>query len=112
MVARYRYARALEQRGDEAAAREALETVITARPVAPPIVLASAFVDDARLAERAGDRARALVLYRYALDVVGGDPRAHDAAQRAIARLAPRDRVHEFLTFDRDLCLTANVSRP
>jgi Flp pilus assembly protein TadD len=51
-------------------------------------VLASAFVDYARLLERAGDAARALTMYRRALDVVGGDPRARENAVRAIKRLS------------------------
>jgi len=51
-------------------------------------VLASTFVDYARLLEHAGDRARALAMYRTALDIVGGDPRAHEDAVRAIKRLA------------------------
>jgi len=87
-VARYRYARLLEARGDAAGARDALEEIIARRPLAPPIVLASTYVDYARLLEHAGDRARALVMYRSALDIVGGDPRAHEEAVRAIKRLS------------------------
>jgi tetratricopeptide (TPR) repeat protein len=88
LVARYRYAKALDARGDTARARDELEKVINARPPAPGIVLASAFVDYARLIERSGDRARALTMYRYAIDVVGGDPRARNDAMRAVKRLA------------------------
>ena len=88
-VARYRHARALEAIGDRDRAREELERVVTARLV-PAIVLASALVDYAETIERTGDRARALGLYRDAARIVGGDPRAHDQATRAIARLTPR----------------------
>jgi tetratricopeptide (TPR) repeat protein len=88
MVARYRYARALASRGDAPRARDALEQVIAARPPAPAIVLASAFVDYARLLERAGDRTRALTMYQYALDIVGSDPQARDDAARAVKRLS------------------------
>ncbi len=87
-VARYRYARVLASRGDTAGAREAFERVIAARPLAPAIVLASAFDEYAHLLERAGDRARALTMYRYAIDVAGGDPRAHSDAMRGAKRLA------------------------
>jgi tetratricopeptide (TPR) repeat protein len=87
-VARYRYARVLVARGDRQRARNELEKVIAARPIAPAFVLASAFVECARLLEQSGDRSRALEMYRYAIDVVGGDPRAHDDATRAVKRLA------------------------
>jgi tetratricopeptide (TPR) repeat protein len=87
-VARYRYARVLAARGDRQRARDELEKVIAARPLAPAFVRASAFVECARLLEQSGDRSRALEMYRYALDVVGGDPRARDDAARAVKRLA------------------------
>jgi tetratricopeptide (TPR) repeat protein len=87
-VARYRYARLLQARGATARARDALEEILARRPLAPPIVLASTYVDYARLLEHSGDRARALAMYRNALDIVGGDPRAHDEALRATKRLA------------------------
>lgn len=98
-VARYRYARLLEARGDSTRAREMLEQVIAARPPAPSIVLASAFADCARLVERDGDRARALQMYRFAIDVVGGDPRAHEEASRAIRRLTRPARPRHFFDF-------------
>jgi Flp pilus assembly protein TadD len=88
LVARYRYAKALDTRGDHTRAINELEQVIAARPAAPAIVLASAFVDYARLLERSGDRTRALTNYRYAIDVVGGDPRARTDAMRAVKRLS------------------------
>jgi tetratricopeptide (TPR) repeat protein len=112
LVTRYRYARVLEARGDTTRARETLEQLVAARPSAPAIVLASAYADCARLVERDGDRARALQMYRYALDVIGGDPRAHESASRAIRRLTRPLRERHFLTFDRVLCLTAHFSRP
>ncbi|HWF85002.1 MAG TPA: tetratricopeptide repeat protein [Vicinamibacterales bacterium] len=87
-VVRYRYARVLEARGDTVRAQAELERVIAARPVAPAIVLASAFTDCARLLERRGETARALALYRYAIAVVGGDPAAHSDAVRGVKRLA------------------------
>src|SRR5262249_42174888 len=98
LVARYRHARVLERRGDEADARAELARVLDARPAAPPIVRASALVDVARLAERDGDPSRALALYRSAVDVVGADPHAHDDALRAIARLT-KARAGDFFDF-------------
>ena len=68
--------------------------MIAARAV-PPIVLASAYVDYAAALERTGDRARALAMYRDAARIVGGDPRAHDRASRAIKRLAPNTILRE-----------------
>ncbi|HEX7606062.1 MAG TPA: tetratricopeptide repeat protein [Usitatibacter sp.] len=88
VVARYRYARVLEARKQDAPARDALQQVIAA-PMVPAIVLASALVDYAQMIERDGDRARALALYRDASRVVGAEPRARDLAARAIKRLAP-----------------------
>jgi tetratricopeptide (TPR) repeat protein len=88
VVARYRYARVLKARKDDAHARDALEKVIAAS-IVPAIVLASALVDYAQMIERDGDRARALALYRDAARIVGAEPRARDLAARAIKRLAP-----------------------
>jgi tetratricopeptide (TPR) repeat protein len=90
LVARYRYARVLERRGDQAAARAEIDRVIDPHAAAPAIVRASALVDAARFAERDGDRSRARALYRSAADVIGADPQAHDDALHAIARLAER----------------------
>ena len=111
VVARYRYARVLEARKDERA-RDALEQVIAA-PIVPAIVLASALVDYAQMIERAGDRARALALYRDAARIVGAEPRARDLATRAIKRLAPQgDPRSKFFDFSGTLCLTSQFSHP
>ena len=88
-VARYRYARVLDAGGARARAREQLDHVIAARPIAPAIVLASALVDYAQWLEDAGDRARAVAMYRDAAQIAGGDPRARDQAARALTRLSP-----------------------
>jgi tetratricopeptide (TPR) repeat protein len=112
-VARYRFARVLEAQGDRRRALDQLEHIVTTRPLAPAFVLASAFVEYARLLEDDGDRARALTMYRYALEVVGGDPRAHEIAARGVKRLTnSAGRKQKILTFDRVLCLTARFSRP
>jgi len=75
-------------------------------------VLASAFTDCAQLVERSGDAERALSLYRYAIDVVGGTPRAHAEAIRGVKRLEGGGNRAQFLTFDARLCLTLGNSRP
>jgi tetratricopeptide (TPR) repeat protein len=84
--ARFGLARIATARGDDARAREQLETLIAA-PTAPPIVLASAYIEYARLLERSGDRVRAIENYRHAAQVGGGDSRAHDDARTALKRL-------------------------
>jgi tetratricopeptide (TPR) repeat protein len=89
MMARYRYAKVLEARKDDARAREMLEQVVAA-PLVPGIVRASALVDYAQIVERSGDRTRALSLYREVTLIVGADSRARDLASRAIKRLAPQ----------------------
>ena len=111
-VARYRYARALGASGDADAARAELARVVGARAV-PAIVRASALVDYAQTLERAGDRARALTIYRDAARIVGGDPRAHDQATRAIKRLtSPSDHRPTLFDFFCTLCLTSEYSEP
>jgi len=87
MVARYRYARALDASGQHDRARREIETIVDARSV-PAIVRASALVERAQTLERAGDRARALAMYEDAAKIVGADPHARDQATRAMKRLA------------------------
>jgi tetratricopeptide (TPR) repeat protein len=108
-VARYRYARALDAEGDPANARAQLEKVIAARPIPPAVVLADAYVSFAQLLERAGERARAIAMYREAARLEGGDPRARDQARRALERLSATS---SFFDFFFTLCLTSCASRP
>jgi hypothetical protein len=84
--ARLGLARLASARGDDAHAREQLETLVGAR-TAPAMLLATAYIEYARLLERAGDRARAIDSYRHAAQMVGGDPRARDQARAALKRL-------------------------
>jgi hypothetical protein len=69
-------------------------------------------VEYASLLERAGERSRALTMYRYAIAVVGGDPRARHDAMQALKRLAGGGAGAIFLTFDAHLCLTPGSSAP
>jgi len=72
-------------------------------------VLADAYVAYAQLLERAGERARAITMYREAARLVGGVPRARDQAKRALERLSTSSTFFDF--FFR-LCLTSCASRP
>jgi tetratricopeptide (TPR) repeat protein len=109
----YRHARVLEARGDDPAARQQLERVLAARPIASAVVLAPACVELAQLLERAGDRARAIEMYRVAAEIAGGDPHARDQAARALKRLGATNHARPTF-FDKFciLCLTLLFSRP
>ena len=90
--------------------RDASKRSSRARPLAPPIVLASAFVDYARLLEHDGDRARALAMYRVRDSMSSAAIRARTTKRRARSkRLAGSSPHRNFLTFDRVLCLTAAI---
>jgi tetratricopeptide (TPR) repeat protein len=86
-VTRYRQARLLQARRNDADALAVLDAITRARGSAPPTIYASACIDAARLHERRGDRARAIDLYRTATGVFGADQRTKDAAQHALTRL-------------------------
>jgi tetratricopeptide (TPR) repeat protein len=88
-VATYRYSRALQANGDPAAAQSMRDRVLNARPAAPAIVLAAAYVDAAAIYERDGVRERAIECYQRALASVGGAPDAHESARLGLKRLAP-----------------------
>jgi Flp pilus assembly protein TadD len=88
-VATYRYASALQAIGDASRAQSVRERVMQARPPAPAIVLASAYVDAAAISERAGERLHAIELYQRALGIVGGASSAHESARLGLKRLAP-----------------------
>lgn len=83
-VTRYRQARLLHAKKDEAGALRVLEAIVAARAASPPTIYAFACVDAARLFEQRGERARAIDLYRTARDVFGADQRTKDAAARAL----------------------------
>lgn len=86
-VARFRRAMLLDARRQPAAALAELDQVIRARAAAPPTIVASAYLEAGRLLERAGDRRRAIEMYRSAMSVFGADGRTRDAASQALGRL-------------------------
>lgn len=86
-VARYRYGRALQALKDDAGALAQFELAIRGARSCPPAILAAAYVDAARLHERAGRRESALAYYRTASTLFGAASETRAAASRAITRL-------------------------
>ncbi len=85
LVTRYRMGKLLLAR-ERPEALAAFETVVSARPAAPPFVLAAACLEAARLVE-GRDRPRAIELYRRAARARGADPATQRAARQSLARL-------------------------
>ena len=91
-VARYRYGRVLQAKKDDAGAlAEFQRAIVFARDMPPPTV-ATAFLDAARLHERAGRREQAIAYYKIASTYFGGAAETHAAAARALSRLSSRTR--------------------
>jgi hypothetical protein len=86
-VIRYRRAKLLAAHNQGRQALQEFERVIVGRPLAPPIVLAAAYLEAGRLLEREGNRPRAIEMYRAASAVRGSDPQTHAAALRSLQRL-------------------------
>ena len=63
------------------------ESVISAGAETPPTFYAAACVDAARLHEQQRRTARAIDLYRMAVNAVGAESRTREAAARALTRL-------------------------
>ena len=91
-VARHRYGRVLQARRDDAGALVQFERAIATARSGPAPIAATAFLDAARLHERAGRREQALTYYRIASTYFGGAADTHAAAARAVARLASTAR--------------------
>lgn len=89
-VARYRYGRVLQARADDAGALSQYEHAIARAPDAPPVILGAAYLDAARLHERAGHRPQALSYYQIAATLFGAASDTHAAAARALERLRAR----------------------
>lgn len=96
-VARYRMGRALQAKKDDSASLSQFEAAIRAARSCPPPILGHAYIEAARLHERAGRRDEAISYYRIASTLFGSAADTRTAATRALARLkapaarAPRD---------------------
>ena len=86
-VAMFRRARVHRARAETDRAIILFGRVIAARPVAPPVFLARAYVERAALLESSHDRAGAIESYRNASRVFGADARTRQLAARAVVRL-------------------------
>lgn len=86
-VARYRYGRTLQARREDAAALQQFVFAIRDAARCPAPILGSAYLEAARLQERAGHRDEALSWYRVAGTLFGAAQETRAAALRAIARL-------------------------
>ena len=86
-VAHYRFGRVLETRRDDDGALAHFEIAIRNARSCPAPILATAYLEAARLYERAGRRDDAIGAYRTVTTLFGGAQETRDAATRAIARL-------------------------
>ncbi len=86
-VTKYRQGLLLLARDRDKDALAAFESLIAIRPVPPPTVLASSCVEAGRLLEQAGQRDRAIEMYRRAARVPGADATTRQAATKALDRL-------------------------
>jgi len=86
-ITRYRFGRLLQSRGESARALNQFERAISARPVAPAVTLADAYLEAGRVLEAGGNTARAIGMYRSASEIKGAEPRTREAASSALVRL-------------------------
>jgi len=86
-VTTYRRGCVHRARGEMERALALFGRVIAARPVAPAVFLARAYVERAQLLESSRDRTGALESYRNATRVFGAEARTKQTAARAVARL-------------------------
>jgi len=86
-VARYRYGRILQARRDDDGALEQFVFTIRDARICPAPILGSAYLEAARLYERAGQRDLALSWYRVAASLFGAAQETRTAATRALTRL-------------------------
>jgi len=86
-VAHYRYGRALQRGHDDVGALAQFEQTIGNARLCPAPVLGAAYLEAARLHERAGRRADALAWYRVASTLFGAAEETKRAAARALTRL-------------------------
>lgn len=86
-VARYRMGRVLQARKNDAAALVQFEAAIRGARSCPAPILGTAYMEAARLHERAGHRDQATSYYRIASTLFGAAADTHAAAARALTRL-------------------------
>ena len=86
-VHRYRRGRLWLARQDGARAQADFERALQVRPLPAPAFVAASLLELGRLAERAGDRPRAISHYTSALKVRGADAPTRAAATQALAAL-------------------------
>jgi tetratricopeptide (TPR) repeat protein len=86
-IAHYRYGRVLQTRRDDTAALEQFNTTIREAKSCPAPILGTAYLEKARLHQRAGQRDEALHAYRIASTLFGAAQETRTAAMRALARL-------------------------
>jgi hypothetical protein len=86
-VARYRYARVLVARHQDAAAIAEFDAAIRAARECPAPIAAAAYLDAAHAHERLAHREQAIDYYRAASTFFGGSAETHAAASRALVRL-------------------------
>jgi predicted Zn-dependent protease len=86
-IARFRFGKLLQARGESARALGEFERTVSARPVPPAVTLAAAYLEAGRALEATGNRSRAIEMYRRASEIRGAEPRTRQAASRALARL-------------------------
>jgi tetratricopeptide (TPR) repeat protein len=86
-VARFRYARVLQSKREETRALAEYEAAIRSSRECPPSIVATAYLEAARLQERLARKAEAIDYYRAASTLFGGGADTRAAANRALLRL-------------------------
>jgi tetratricopeptide (TPR) repeat protein len=86
-VAHYRYGRVLQTKKSDPAALAQFEMAIRGARNCPPPILGMAYVEAARLHERAGRREQSISYYRVAAALFGASADTRSSATRALTRL-------------------------
>ena len=90
-MTRYRIGRVLQRRKEDPAALAQFETTIRHAKRCPAPILANAYLEAARLHERAARRDQAISYYRIASTLFGASADTKAAATRALTRLRAGD---------------------
>jgi hypothetical protein len=86
-VARYRYGRVLQARKNDPSALAQFELAIASARHCPPTILGTAYLEAARLHERAGRTAQAMAYYEISSTLFGAASDTRATATRALTRL-------------------------